>query len=468
MNKNVSDIVNLLDTYKQQPVVGIQDLLHIISSANKDFIDKGYSSLHYVGDTPSTKKKTSRHSAAKKSTPKTAPNPQMLPVIYNPFIGGFPPVPVLPQNNYMPDPYIPLYSPYISVNKVIDNVEKPRNNVVNTIPKINVYIDADVKCLGDLISILDKYTYSPLEEYNIDLKSLSAIKEELCQLNSMIGMSELKTSILNQLLYFIQGLQIYNITTLGENGVPVNKEFSEFKHTVLCGPPGTGKTEIAKIIGKMYSKIGILSNNVFKKVTRSDLVAGYLGQTAIKTRDVISDCLGGVLFIDEAYSLAQSGDNVDSFSKECIDTLCEALSDHKNDLMVIIAGYEEELENTFFAVNQGMKSRFIWRFKIDDYKPSELRQILVKMVNDTDWKFSNDNVLTDQWFEKNKDDFKHYGRDMELLFTYTRIVHSRRVYGKPIEERKRLSLEDFTKGLELMQSNKKKKTRNTILDTIYI
>lgn len=468
MNKNVSDIVTLLDTYKQQPVVNIHDLIHIISSANKDYIDRGYSSLHYVGNAPSSKKKTSNHTANKKATPKTITNPQMQPIVYNPFMGGFPPLPILTHNNYMTDSYIPLYSPYISVNKVIDIVDKTKSTVANAQPKIKVHIEADVKCLDDLISILDKYTYSPLEEYNIDLKSLSTIKEELCQLNSMIGMTELKTSILNQLLYFIQGLQIYNVTTFGENGVPVNNQSSEFKHTVLCGPPGTGKTEIAKIIGNMYSKIGILSNNVFKKVTRSDLVAGYLGQTAIKTRDVIAECLGGVLFIDEAYSLAQSGNNVDSFSKECIDTLCEALSDHKNDLMVIIAGYEEELENTFFAVNQGMKSRFIWRFKIDHYKPSELRQILVKMVNDTDWKFSNDNVLTDQWFEKNKDEFKHYGRDMELLFTYTRIVHSRRVYGKPIEERKRLSLEDFKKGLELMQSNKKKNTRNTILDTIYI
>jgi Holliday junction resolvasome RuvABC ATP-dependent DNA helicase subunit len=84
-----------------------------------------------------------------------------------------------------------------------------------------------------------------------------------------------------------------------------NKE-SDFKHTVLYGPPGTGKTEIAKIIGTMYSKIGILKNNVFKKVTRNDMVAGYLGQTAIKTKKVIDECLGGVLFIDEAYSLANN------------------------------------------------------------------------------------------------------------------------------------------------------------------
>ena len=118
----------------------------------------------------------------------------------------------------------------------------------------------------------------------------------------------------------------------------------DFMHTVIYGPPGTGKTEIAKMMGKIYSKIGILNKGTFKKVTRSDLIAGYLGQTAMKTRDVIKEALGGVLFIDEAYALGNT-DKKDIFSKECIDTLCEGLSDNKENLMVIIAGYETELND---------------------------------------------------------------------------------------------------------------------------
>ncbi|NBR98478.1 MAG: AAA family ATPase, partial [Betaproteobacteria bacterium] len=117
-----------------------------------------------------------------------------------------------------------------------------------------------------------------------------------------------------------------------------------------CNRDGTGKTEIAKIIGQIFSKLGILKKGTFRKVTRSDLIAGYLGQTAIKTNDVINDCLGGVLFIDEAYSLGNS-EKKDSFSKECIDTLCEALSNHKDNFMVIIAGYENELKECFFNYN---------------------------------------------------------------------------------------------------------------------
>ena len=218
----------------------------------------------------------------------------------------------------------------------------------------NINIDININNLDDLINIIEKYPYEKNYKYNIDLKSLHLIRNELIDLNNMIGMDGIKNSILNQLLYFLQKL---HINTKGE---------SDYKHTIIYGPPGTGKTEIAQIIGKMYSKIGILKNNIFKKVTRNDLVAGYLGQTALKTTDVIKSCLGGCLFIDEAYSLGNSND-LDSFSKECIDTLCENLSNHKNDLMVIIAGYEEDINNLLLNINKGLDSRFIWRFKIENY-----------------------------------------------------------------------------------------------------
>jgi len=248
----------------------------------------------------------------------------------------------------------------------------------------------------------------------------------------------------------------------------------DFMHTVLCGPPGTGKTEIAQILGKMYSKIGILQNQVFKKVSRSDLVAGYLGQTAIKTKNVIQECLGGCLFIDEAYSLA-SGENgeCDSYSKECLDTLCEALSDHKGDLMVIIAGYENELIDTFFRANRGLDSRFIWRFKLEEYSASELMDIFVKKIEENEWTIYNLTDETDadkavamnpttllRWFRDHRDSFRHFGRDMELLFTYSKIAHGRRIYGKPDVLRKILTIDDLNAAMAtfLMNSTKKKES----------
>jgi SpoVK/Ycf46/Vps4 family AAA+-type ATPase len=208
-------------------------------------------------------------------------------------------------------------------------------------------------------------------------------------------------------------------------------------------------------MGSIFSKLGILNKGTFKKVTRSDLVAGYLGQTALKTRDVIKESLGGVLFIDEAYSLGNQ-EKRDSFSKECIDTLCEALSDHKDNLMVIIAGYEKDLDECFFKYNQGLNSRFTWRFKVDDYNATELYSIFIKKINDAGWSIDDKSVNV-KWFEKNKSLFKNYGRDIETLFAKTKIVHSKRVFCLDENMKRKLTIVDVDKGLEMFLKNGIKK-----------
>jgi SpoVK/Ycf46/Vps4 family AAA+-type ATPase len=299
-------------------------------------------------------------------------------------------------------------------------------------------IDVDIQCISDLISIVENYTYESDTEYNIDLKALVNIKEELITLNSMIGLQHFKKQILDQLLYFVQNLH--------------KDSESDFMHTVLCGPPGTGKTEIATILGKMYSKLGILKKNTFKMVNRSDLVAGYLGQTAIKTSKVIEEALGGCLFIDEAYSLANNYEG-DSFTRECIDTLCESLSKHKGELMVIIAGYKDELENTFFKANKGMDSRFIWRFYLEKYNYKELIAIFKKKTNDNKWILEIDDTDLNKWFQKNSKVFKHFGRDIEQLFSYIKISHGRRIYGKSPELRKHIIMVDLENGFKQFNDN---------------
>jgi len=323
-----------------------------------------------------------------------------------------------------------------------------------------VHIDAKIDTFSDLIRLITTTEYRPYVKYNIDLKMLVQIKDELLQLDRMVGMRDFKNAILNQLLYFIQDLH--------------RGKDSDFMHTVLSGPPGTGKTEVATLLGKIYSKIGVLKTGIFRKATRSDLVAGYLGQTAIKTTKVIQECLGGCLFIDEAYSLGpvnngNAGDT-DSFSKECLDTLCEALSAHKDNLMVIIAGYDEELKKTFFSINRGLDSRFIWRFTIDSYTSKELLEIFQKKVKDNGWSFSQEIESTTlaKWFDMHSKTFPYYGRDMELLFSYVKISHGRRIYGEPENKRKLLTMADLDAGYSIFLSNKTKLNDTPIPYGLYV
>lgn len=247
----------------------------------------------------------------------------------------------------------------------------------------------------------------------------------------------------------------------------------DFMHTVLCGPPGTGKTEVAKILGNIFSHLGILKSGTFKKVTRSDLIAGYLGQTAIKTREIINSAIGGVLFIDEAYALGNT-EKRDSFSKECIDTLCEALSDHKHELMVIIAGYEKELNDCFFSYNEGLNSRFTWRYNIDNYSAIDLRRIFEKIVRDNNWKFEERDSVKDEWFKTNYDYFKYFGRDIEVFFTKTKIAHSRRIFGSSCNNVKKycLTMKDLENGFALFLQNADVKMRGNKFDggasTLYL
>jgi ATP-dependent 26S proteasome regulatory subunit len=324
---------------------------------------------------------------------------------------------------------------------------RERLNETPFVYKNKVNISTEICNLSDLLKLIETYPDDKDTEYNINMKALHKIKTPLIELNNMIGMKELKENIVDQIIFYIQ-----NLHTLNTSG-------NDFMHTVIYGPPGTGKTEIAKIIGSIFSKMGILKKGNFKKVTRADLIAGYLGQTALKTRDVVKECLGGVLFIDEAYALGNE-EKRDSFSKECIDTLCEALSDHKENLMVIIAGYETDLNNCFFNYNQGLNSRFTWRFKTDEYSSEDLYNIFLKKVNDGGWHLAEETKIDVKWFEKNKSRFKFYGRDIETLFAKTKIAHSRRVFCLDPSVKKYLTLKDLDKGLEIYLKNEDSKSKD--------
>jgi hypothetical protein len=409
----------------------------------------------------------------------------------------------------------------------------------------HININCSVTSVKDIMTLCETYPIAENIRYNIDMLGLNKIYPYLKELDNMIGMQSIKSTVVDQIMYFIQNLHVMpnpkpdnskktlvpiynsgmaavtatapaplnpfcihsnstnNMNTCSDanssiaaifanmqmpklnvkssrhsnynkvNSKQLARATGDFMHTVLCGPPGTGKTEVAKILGNIFSHLGILKSGTFKKVTRSDLIAGYLGQTAIKTREIINSAIGGILFIDEAYALGNT-EKRDSFSKECIDTLCEALSDHKHELMVIIAGYEKELNDCFFSYNEGLNSRFTWRYNIDSYNATDLRRIFEKIVRDNNWIFKEPDAVKDEWFKTNYDYFKYFGRDIEVFFTKTKIAHSRRIFGSSQNnvEKYCLIMKDLENGFALFLQNADVKMRGNKFDggayTLYL
>lgn len=227
----------------------------------------------------------------------------------------------------------------------------------------------------------------------------------------------------------------------------------------------THNTTVAKIVGSIYKNIGILSNKgVFKIAGRSDLIGEYLGSTAVKTTKMLDSCLGGVLFIDEVYSLGAGQKDKDSYSKECVDTLCGFLSEHKNDFCCIIAGYEKEVKDCFLSINPGLERRFPWVHKIDEYTSEDLTDIFMKLVADTKWELNIDRKIMVKFFEDNKPYFKNAGGDIETFISKIKLVHSKRVFTLDKTFKFIITDEDIKEGLKLLKKYKLVKEEKKFLD----
>ena len=254
-------------------------------------------------------------------------------------------------------------------------------------------------------------------------------------------MEDVKKSIMDQVLFYCQGLNT-----------------DEAMHTVITGPPGVGKTSLGKILAEIYSNLGLLHSGKFKVVSRSDFIAGYVGQTALKTKKLLDQSIGGVLFIDEAYSLGDDHDG--GYAREAIDTINQFLMENTKRFVMILAGYKEEIDKNFFSYNQGLNRRFPWRYDIKPYKPEDLAEIFRSQVYSQRWKI--DKSLTTEklstFFTENKDILKDNGGDTLLIFEKAKIQHSKRVFCLPYRYKRCINLSDLEKAMEIFKKNKVIKT----------
>ena len=211
-----------------------------------------------------------------------------------------------------------------------------------------------------------------LKTSSINIKEPESIDEVLKELNSLIGLEQIKKKINEHITY------LNYIKLRKEKGFDDTEKIS--LHSVFTGNPGTGKTTVVRILGQLYKKMGLLSKGHVVEVDRADLVGEYIGQTAPKVKESISKARGGILFIDEAYSLARQNDDSKDFGKEVIEIILKEMSDGKGDIAIMCAGYPKEM-GVFLESNPGLKSRFSYYFHFDDYLPEELFSIAIATAN---------------------------------------------------------------------------------------
>lgn len=333
------------------------------------------------------------------------------------------------------------------------SAQKKRERVVpdmNTLPtrtkkrRMKLEPPPQVSNLADLIALGkgDKcYT-------NINMIRLLRVVPHLEELAKMIGLEEVKKTIFTQTIYYLQDMHLR-----GANKTPTD---GDYLHTLIIGPPGHGKTVVAKIISKIYQAMGILSENgPFVTVKRSDLIGEYLGTTSPKTEKVLQSSIGGVLFIDEVYSLAPRDNDRDSFSKEAIDAINSFLSEHKHDVCCIVAGYEDDVKKCFFQANQGLESRFPWKHKIVEYTPKEKAQIFVKMAEEKKWSLDFNESFLEEKIRGSPTFFKNAGRDIETFLSKCKMCHAIRVFGKDESLKYTMTKDDVSSTFEDMKKGEK-------------
>lgn len=261
----------------------------------------------------------------------------------------------------------------------------------------------------------DKETSNEISESKNEVSSANVtaisindtLEKVLEELHQMIGLEKVKQDV-NEIINLIEVQKKRELEGL--------KNIEIMLHTVFIGPPGTGKTSVARLLGRIYKHLGCLSKGQLYETDREGMIAGYVGQTATKVNKVVEESKGGVLFIDEAYGLNQNGLGND-YGAEAINTLSKRMEDYRDDLAVVVAGYNEPMQ-LFIASNPGLRSRFNRYFFFDHFTPSQLFQIFESFCKKSDF------ILTPEASEKIKDTFELLYQKKDDSFGNARVARN--------------------------------------------
>jgi hypothetical protein len=314
------------------------------------------------------------------------------------------------------------------------------------------WLGDNIKTIDDLITIGKSYDSRKRKRYNLNLKQLNKLVAPLEELKAMVGMADVKKIIFDQLIYYLQNLDDKNVDML---------------HTVIVGPPGVGKTQLTHIIAKIYNRLGFLKTDKVVCAKRDDLIGEYIGQTAPKTRKVLERALGGVLLLDEIYSLAPTSDR--DFAREAIDMINMYLSEHAHDLVCVVAGYKKPTYEKFFSQNEGLARRFTHHFEIKGYTHDELTMIFKKYLESQKWSLGASLEEIGEIIKGHMEIFPNFGGDMATLFACCKKAHSRRLLRIPTEAeltatKKKIQKSDILEAVVIYKEIKEKHSSSEVED----